>query len=115
MKFTICGSAKFESLWHEWNKKLGLMGHISYSLMTFPSIEGGKTWYTSEQKELLDLTHLAKIDASDAILVLNKDGYIGESTAREIRWARLRDKRIFYLEVVDDMCYTVEDIDDLMR
>lgn len=98
MKFTICGSAKFESAWHEYNKKLGLAGHISYSLMTFPSIEGDKSWYTEEQKELLDLAHLAKIEESDAILVLNIDDYIGDSTRREIRWAKLRDKHVYYVE-----------------
>lgn len=98
MKITICGSAKFESLWHEYNKHLGLAGHISYSLMTFPSIEGGKTWYTPQEKEILDLCHLAKIEESDAILVLNKDGYVGESTRREILWAAIRRKTIYWLE-----------------
>lgn len=99
MKFTICGSAKFEREWHEWNKRLGLMGHISYSLMTFPSVEGEKTWYTEEQKELLDLCHLAKIEESDAILVLNVGGYVGESTRREVRWAKLRGKTVYMLEL----------------
>jgi hypothetical protein len=102
MKFTICGSAKFEPLWHEWNKRLGLMGHISYSLMTFPSIEDSKSWYTEDEKWTLDLAHLAKIEESDAILVLNKDGYVGESTAREIKWARIRNKFIYWLEGHED-------------
>jgi hypothetical protein len=62
MKFTICGSARFESEWHAYNKKLGLAGHISYSLMTFPSVEGDKSWYTDDEKETLDLAHLAKIE-----------------------------------------------------
>lgn len=101
MKFTLCGSARFESEWHEWNKKLGLMGHISYSLMTFPSIEGDKTWYTPEQKQILDLAHLAKIEESDAVLMLNKDNYLGESSTRELEWARMRQKRIFWLESND--------------
>ena len=98
MKFTICGSAKFEPLWHEWNKKLGLMGHHAYGLMTYPSIEGNKDWYSADQKELLDLMHFAKIEDSDAILVLNKDNYIGYSTNREIMWARIRGKLVFWLE-----------------
>lgn len=98
MKFTICGSLKFEPLWHEWNKRLGLMGHISYSVMTFPSIEGSKSWYTPEQKWTLDLAHLAKIEESDAILLLNKDRYIGESTGRELEWAYMRNKLVFWLE-----------------
>ena len=98
MKFTICGSARFEPEWHEWNKRLGLMGHISYSLMTFPSVEGSKSWYTTAQKEQLDLAHLAKIEESDAVFVINKDGYIGESTTREIMWAILRGKKLYSLE-----------------
>lgn len=101
MKFTICGSLKFEPLWHEWNKRLGLMGHISYSVMTFPSVEGSKSWYNDDQKETLDLLHFAKIEESDAIFVLNKDGYIGESTRREIKWAVIRDKIIWSLEILD--------------
>ena len=110
MKFTICGSARFEPEWHEYNKKLGLMGHISYSLMTFPSVEGSKSWYTEEEKEMLDLAHLAKIEESDAILVLNIGGYIGDSTKREIKWAKLRSKPIFYVEIPTD----IEDLEDVL-
>ena len=98
MKFTICGSAKFESEFHQWNKKLGLDGHISYSLMTFPSVEGAKSWYTPEEKWILDLAHFAKIEESDAILVLNIGGYVGESTNREIIWAYMRGKKVFWVE-----------------
>ncbi|SRR5580765_2030738 len=98
MKFTICGSSKPEQEWHEWNKKLGLAGHIAYSLATFPSIEGEKVWYTPEQKETLDLGYLLKITNSDAVLMLNKDDYLGESSLRELKWARMNDKEIFWLE-----------------
>lgn len=98
MIFTLCGSAKFEPEWHLWNKRLGLMGHISFSLMTFPSVEGSKTWYTPKQKETLDLAHLAKIEESDAVLLLNKDGYLGESSMREFKYSLMRSKYIFLLE-----------------
>lgn len=99
MKITICGSAKFEPVWHEANKQLGLAGHICYSLMTFPSIEKEKTWYTPEQKQSLDLAHLAKIEESDAVVMLNVNGYLGESSTRELEWARLRNKQVFWLEL----------------
>lgn len=102
MKFTICGSARFEPQWHEANKQLGLQGHISYSLMTFPSIEGNKTWYTEEEKEMLDLCHLLKIEASDAVLMLNVNDYLGESSLRELRWARIKQKCIFWLVKSED-------------
>ncbi len=98
MIFTLCGSARFEPVWHEANKQLGLAGHISFSLMTFPSVEGDKTWYTPDKKIMLDLMHLAKIDASDAVLMLNVNDYLGESSLRELRWAQFKNKEIFWLE-----------------
>lgn len=98
MIFTLCGSARFEPVWHEANKQLGLAGHISFSLMTFPSIEGGKTWYTDEQKRSLDLAHLAKINASGAVFMLNVNAYLGESSLRELEWARLLEKDVYWLE-----------------
>jgi hypothetical protein len=49
-------------------------------------------------KAKLDVLHFAKIDLSDEILVLDCDGgYIGESTEREIEYARMRGKAIRYL------------------
>jgi hypothetical protein len=109
MKFTLCGSARFEAEWHKWNKLLGLKGHICYSLMTFPSIEGAKTWYTDEQKTTLDLAHLAKIEESDAVLMLNKDCYLGESSLRELEWSRMRNKKIFWLDTKDPRVNTRND------
>lgn len=96
MILTLCGSAKFEPYWHEANKQLGLAGHISFSLMTFPSVEKEKTWYTPEQKWTLDLAHLAKIEESDGVVMLNIESYLGESSSRELEWARMREKHIFW-------------------
>ena len=96
MKLTLCGSLRFESYWHEANKQLGLAGHICYSVMTFPSIEGDKSWYTPEQKWTLDLAHLAKIEESDGVVMLNIDGYLGESSLRELEWGRMREKFVYW-------------------
>lgn len=96
MKLTLCGSARFEPYWHEANKQLGLAGHICYSLMTFPSVEGSKSWYTEDQKWTLDLAHLAKIEESDGVVMLNIDSYLGESSLRELQWARMRSKQVFW-------------------
>lgn len=49
-------------------------------------------------KAKLDVLHFAKIDLADEILVLNVGGYIGESTEREIEYAKMRGKRVRYLE-----------------
>lgn len=56
MIITLCGSARFEQDFHEWNERLTLAGHCVFSLAVFPSIKGGeKNWYTDEVKQTLDL------------------------------------------------------------
>ena len=99
MKLTLCGSNRFEEQFHEWAMKLSLEGHVVYSLAVFPSYMGGKKdWYTPDQKRLMDLVHLAKIDESDGIVMLNVGGYYGESSTKELLWARMRNKIIYWLE-----------------
>lgn len=97
MKITLCGSARFEQEFHRLAKELTLAGHVLYSLSVFPSFAGAKNWYSEDQKTILDLVHLAKIDESDAVMVIDVDGYIGESTRREIAWAKIRGKKIALL------------------
>lgn len=100
MKITLCGSARFEAQFHEWNKRLTLAGHTVYSLAAYPSQNGdNKNWYTEDQKIMLDLVHLSKIEESEAIVVLNVDDYVGESTRRELNWAVVRGKEVYWLEV----------------
>ncbi|MPM93478.1 hypothetical protein SDC9_140615 [bioreactor metagenome] len=47
---------------------------------------------------MLDDIHKRKIDMSDEIYVINKNGYIGESTKGEIEYAIKNGKRVDYLE-----------------
>ena len=49
-------------------------------------------------KQRLDELHLHKIDLADEILVVNVGGYIGQSTRREIAYARQQGKRVRWLE-----------------
>lgn len=99
MIITLCGSARFENHWHLWSKLLTLSGHCVFTMGTFPSFNNGnKNWYSKDQKNKLDLVHLTKISHSDGIFVLNVDGYIGDSTLKEIEFAKLSDKYIFVLE-----------------
>jgi len=51
-----------------------------------------------EEKIRLDNLHKEKINMSDAIFVINKDGYIGESTYSEIDWAQRMKKEVYFLE-----------------
>ena len=42
--------------------------------------------------------HKRKIDMADEIFVINVDGYVGESTKREIAYAKSKGKTVNYLE-----------------
>jgi len=46
--------------------------------------------------------HLKKIDLSDKIFVVNKNGYIGESVKEEIEYAKSKNKEIEYLENINE-------------
>lgn len=98
MNLTLCGSAKFEKEFHEWNEKLTLAGHVVYSLAVFPSTKGNvHEWYDELIKKKLDFAHFAKIDNSDAIVVLDVNFYVGKSTQNEIMWARLKGKKVYFM------------------
>jgi len=49
-------------------------------------------------KQRLNALHLHKIALADEILVVNVGGYIGQSTRREIAYARQQGKRVRWLE-----------------
>jgi len=57
-----------------------------------------KDKYTEEEKEILGKGHMKKISISDAIFVVNKDGYIGKAVMAEIKYAKEQNKEIIYLE-----------------
>jgi len=46
---------------------------------------------------MLDDMHLRKIDLADEIFVINSEGYIGESTRREIEYAQESGMTVKYL------------------
>ena len=49
-------------------------------------------------KEMLDDMHKRKIDMANEIFVINKNGYIGNSTRSEIEYAKATGKNVLYLE-----------------
>lgn len=51
---------------------------------------------TPEQKAVLDALHLRKIDLADRVLIVNPGGYIGESTRREIAYAKATGKPLTF-------------------
>jgi len=94
---TLCGSTKFREEFIKQQKRLTLEGYIVISVGLFGHSGDNEVW-TDTTKEMLDDMHLRKIDLADEIYVINKNGYIGESTQREINYARETSKPVRYLE-----------------
>ena len=46
----------------------------------------------------LDILHLHKIDVATSVIIVNRYRYIGESTKREIEYAKRTKKHMYYLE-----------------
>lgn len=59
-----------------------------------------ETKYDDREIELLWTLHKKKIDISDAIYVVNINGYIGESTKKEIQYAISKEKEVIYHESI---------------
>lgn len=95
---TLCGSTKFKDEFLAQQKRLTLEGNIVISVGLFGHADGDyKTVITDEIKEMLDDIHKRKIDMSDAIFVIDVDGYIGSSTCSEIEYAKSTGKEVMYL------------------
>ena len=94
---TLCGSSKFESYFLKLNEKLSIEGNIVLMPTFFHCSEYSKDLNAQSIKTLKNL-HLKRIDLADEILVINVNGYIGESTKLEIEYAKSLNKKVNYLE-----------------
>jgi hypothetical protein len=92
----ICGSTKFKKLHLDILREKTLEGYIVLLSGVFGHADNIQL--SIGQKNILDKLHLRKIDLADKIFVINKNGYIGESTKREIEYAKKHKKKIEYLD-----------------
>lgn len=94
---TLCGSTKFKENFFKEQKRLTLEGNIVISVGMFGHSGDIEVW-TEGTKEMLDDMHKRKIDMADEIFVINKNGYIGSSTRSEIDYAISTNKKVNYME-----------------
>jgi len=102
----FCGSSRFIDqmavLMWEYEKA----GRISLGLHLLPGhYVRGVADHLAEAQGVaahMDALHLRKIDLADEVVVVNVGGYVGDSTRREIEYARARGKPVRYLEVPPD-------------
>jgi hypothetical protein len=103
----LCGSTKFYDDFVMFNRIETEKGNI----VLMPGVfMGSREWVTNyhevseklpketnlDYKIRLDNLHLRKIDIADEVLVINVDGYIGASTADEIKYAQERNIPVRY-------------------
>lgn len=93
---TICGSMKFA-------KEMQVIAtnlETQYGYAVIQCVDILRNEITSEQMQKVVDAHFKKIDISDSIYVVNINGYIGESTKREIEYATKHGKQIIYHEKI---------------
>jgi hypothetical protein len=98
----LCGSTRFYDAFQHANYAETLAGRIVLSVGFYPhsaaQAHGAGVGITPDQKIMLDELHKRKIDLADEILVLNVNGYVGDSTRSEIAYAVAAGKRVRWLE-----------------
>jgi len=90
---TLCGSLKFQKEMMIVAEKMALEGNCILTPVC-PTIENLKR--SEEQLQKLKEEHFKRIELSDAILVINVNNYIGNSTSLEIQYAKELGKEIIY-------------------
>lgn len=92
---TVCGSLRFYKEMMELTEKMELQGNCMLVPIYNPA-RSNKDDFTEEEALMLDKMHKERIKLADAILVVNVDGYIGNSTSKEIEYAKLLGKEVIY-------------------
>lgn len=90
---TVCGSYKYFNTMKEVALNLEIEGNC---VLTPIDLTKPKEFYSEEDFIMLGKMHKEKIRISNAILVVNVDNYIGESTKSEIDFAKSLNKEIIY-------------------
>ena len=96
---TLCGSTSFLKEFNKVSLELTLSDYIVLSVGAFlHSDDDLKDRITDKDKERLDVLHKEKIAMSQSVVILNKNGYVGQSTTSEILYAISLRKDIYWLE-----------------
>lgn len=97
LTYCLCGSTgRAAHAFQAESLRLTLAGHKVLSIGA--NAKDADLGITEEQKVQLDILHLSKIEDADVVRILNVGAYIGESTQRELEYARRLGKRIEFLE-----------------
>lgn len=98
----LCGSSRFAEEFQQVSYDLTMAGEIVLSIGLAPVAtaqpgRGEGVGPSSVEKIALDELHQRKIDLADYVYVVDVDGYVGESTRSEIRYAEEHGTPVRYL------------------
>ena len=100
----LCGSSRFIDQIAIMGWMLEKEGAIVLGLhllpANYPDVQPNHQAEAEGLKEKMDELHKRKIDLADEILIMNVNGYIGESTRSEIEYTKKLGKPIKYLEAI---------------
>ncbi len=109
---TLCGSTRFKD---EFMRSTSILTKEGFIVLNLGMFEKSETISDADRSklELLDLQdiHFKRIDMSDFIFVINKDGYIGESTKKEIEYAISKGVKVLYWSTGLDSNKAIRDWD----
>lgn len=114
MKITICGAMLHASSMLTVAKKLQVQGYeVETPIIAEDGAYGDNITVNADAKRDFINAHFAKIDTSDAILVVNEDkngvaNYIGGNTLIEIAYAYAQGLEVFLLNPIPDVSYADE-------
>jgi hypothetical protein len=94
---TLCGSTRFKKEYEIVNRELELSDWAVFTVASYFHREKSselRKWILRNKRKL-DALHLAKIDLSQAIVIIDVGGYTGKSTKSELQHARRRNKPIY--------------------
>ena len=97
---TLCGSLKFKEEMMTIAEIMALKGNCILTPV-YPVLKN----YGRSDKQLKQLkeAHFKRIELSDAILVVNVNNYIGNSTNLEIQYAKKLGKEIiYYIDLINE-------------
>lgn len=95
---TLSGSTRFKDEFERQNRELTLEGHVVLMPACLWHQDGEVP--NAQQRMTLSAVYNKKIELAQELFVLNVGGYIGEETAREIRYALALGKAVRFLEPV---------------
>lgn len=102
----LCGSTRFWREFQEASLRETLAGKIVLSIGAARAADDDDRSFGGyvpqgkydAAKQALDALHLRKVELADEVLCLNVDGYVGQSTEREVRHALALAKPVRWLE-----------------